>query len=76
MKLFDSIPFWVFAVAGVLISIAPVFPMPHLVEKILMLVDGKLVKPVDIFDLVWHSLFPVLLLVKSIRMAVLQKSAR
>jgi len=75
MKLFDSIPFWVFAVAAVMMAIAPLFPMPHLAEKVLMLLDGNLVKPIDIFDLFWHSLFPILLLVKSIRMGMQQKSA-
>ena len=75
MRLIDSIPFWVFAVAGVMMAIAPVYPMPHLAQKVLMLLDGTLVRPVDIFDLCWHSLFPILLLVKSVRMGMQQKAS-
>lgn len=73
MKYFDSVPFWLFAVAAIWMAIAPIYPMPHLVDKYLMLRSGSLVKPLDIFDLFWHSLFPVLLLVKTVRMAMLKK---
>jgi hypothetical protein len=41
--------------------------MPHALEKLYMLIDGSLTKPVDIFDLFFH-LFPALiLLLKGIR---------
>jgi hypothetical protein len=39
---------------------APMKPMPHVVEKILMLTNGTLSKPIDIFDLLLH-LFPLIL---------------
>jgi hypothetical protein len=35
--------------------------MPHVVEKLIMLKDGNLTRPVDIFDLFFH-LFPTILL--------------
>jgi hypothetical protein len=41
--------------------LAPFSPMPHLVEKLIMLKDGNLTRPVDIFDLFFH-LFPTILL--------------
>lgn len=50
--------------AALLLAILPwpVDPLPHLVQKIGMLADGTLTKPIDIFDLVWHG-WPILLLV-------------
>lgn len=38
-----------------LLGFAPFFPQPHIVEKIRMLLDGTLKKPIDIFDLIWHA---------------------
>jgi hypothetical protein len=43
------------------LGFAPFYPQPHIVEKIRMLLDGTLKKPIDIFDLVWHA-WPFLLL--------------
>lgn len=40
---------------------APYFSEPHLTEKIRMLADGILHKPIDIFDLCLHA-FPLILL--------------
>jgi len=42
-------------VAALLLGAMPLTPEPHLFEKLRMLMDGTLVKPVDIFDLFWHS---------------------
>ena len=44
-----------------LLGFAPFYPQPHIVEKISMLLDGTLKKPIDIFDLIWHA-WPFLLL--------------
>jgi len=46
-------------VAALLLGAMPITPEPHLFEKIRMLMDGTLVKPVDMFDLFWHS-WPIL----------------
>ena len=44
-------------------------PQPHVVQKIGWLMDGKLTRLVDIFDLFFHGiLFPGLLAIKLIRM--------
>jgi hypothetical protein len=45
--------------------LAPLKPMPHVVEKIIMLKNGMLHKPIDIFDLFFH-LFPLILLILKI----------
>lgn len=44
-----------------LLGFAPFFPQPHVVEKVRMLVAGTLSRPLDIFDLVWHT-WPFVLL--------------
>lgn len=54
-------PYPVLIAVAVLLGLAPFFPQPHAVEKLRMLVNGTLYKPVDIFDLVMH-LAPALLL--------------
>lgn len=38
-----------------LLGFAPFLPQPHIVEKISMLLAGTLKRPIDIFDLVWHT---------------------
>lgn len=40
---------------ALLLGFAPFYPQPHIVEKIRMLMDGTLNRPLDIFDLVWHA---------------------
>ena len=75
MKFFDRIPTGMFVVAALLMGLAPFYPQPHLVEKLTMLYAGNLVRAVDIFDLVWHSLFPVLLAVKLLRMRTPHKAS-
>ena len=47
--------------ALIFMLLAPFHPMPHVVEKILMLKNGQLNRPLDIFDLFFH-LAPLLLL--------------
>lgn len=41
--------------AAILLGLAPFVPEPHLVEKLRMLVNGDLRKPIDIFDLFFHT---------------------
>jgi hypothetical protein len=47
-------------IAGFML-IAPIFPMPHVAEKLIMLKNGTLRRPLDIFDLCFH-LLPLLIL--------------
>ncbi|RLL54738.1 hypothetical protein D8Y20_02865 [Mariprofundus sp. EBB-1] len=55
-------PMMMLIVAALLLGSMPLVPEPHLFQKINMLMAGTMVKPVDIFDLVWHS-WPVLWIV-------------
>jgi len=45
----------------------PFYPMPHFLEKLIMLKNGTLKKPIDIFDLFYHSVPTILLIVKLLR---------
>lgn len=58
----DRIPYLPLIVVSVLLLLAPYRPMPHVIEKLLLLKNGTLTKPMDIFDLIFH-LFPTLLLI-------------
>jgi len=49
-------------IAALLLGLAPFWPEPHLVEKARMLMHGELVRPIDIFDIFWHS-WPMLWIV-------------
>ncbi|MEZ5817220.1 MAG: hypothetical protein R3D44_09075 [Hyphomicrobiaceae bacterium] len=67
MAWLDSIPWWL-VVGGILtLGLAPHFPEPHIWEKLKMLAAGTLVKPIDIFDLVFHSVPWLLGLAKLVR---------
>ena len=46
---------------------APFTPEPHLVEKLRLLFQGALTRPLDIFDLLMHAAPSVLLAVKLAR---------
>lgn len=67
LKYIDSIPLMPLVVVAILMSLAPFSPEPHLLEKLRMLVNGELAKPVDIFDLFWHSFLIVILAIRLIR---------
>jgi hypothetical protein len=59
------------------LGLAPFSPEPHLVEKARMLFSGALTRPIDIFDLVLHGAFPVLLIARVIAaVAARQKSSK
>jgi len=48
-------------------AIAPITPEPHLVEKLRLLVQGTLVRPLDIFDLALHGTPLALVAIKLLR---------
>jgi len=65
--LLDKIPYKIIIPLAVWMLLAPFSPMPHALEKLNMLLNGTLTRPIDIFDLFFH-LFPALiLLLKGIR---------
>lgn len=60
-SLLEKIPYSVVIPLAVVLFLAPFRPMPHVLEKISMLIAGNLIRPIDIFDLCFH-LFPTLIL--------------
>ena len=70
MRWLDKIPFGPLAIGALLLGMAPFLPEPHLWEKLNMLTNGALTRPIDIFDLFLHGSLPLLLLVKLLRMAL------
>jgi hypothetical protein len=67
MQFIDRLPFSLLIVMTVLMLAAPFVPEPHLVEKMRMLAEGTLTKPLDIFDVFWHLLPATLLTVRVVR---------
>lgn len=63
----DKIPYTLLIVAAIFMLLAPFRPMPHLIEKIIMLKNGGLTKPIDIFDLIFHLTPTFLLIAKAYR---------
>jgi hypothetical protein len=66
LALLDRIPWELLIIGSLALGLAPFAP-PHLFEKIGMLFSGTLSKPIDIFDLLMHAAFPLLLLAKAWR---------
>jgi hypothetical protein len=64
-SLLDKISYSIIIPIAILMFLAPFRPMPHALEKMNMLLNGTLTRPVDIFDLFFH-LFPALILLLKI----------
>ena len=73
LRWLDKIPLPLLLLAAIGLGVAPVFPEPHLLEKIRMLGAGTLSRPIDIFDLLLHGTPIVLLAVKLARMALARR---
>ena len=65
--LLDRIPYPLLILLAVFMLLAPFRPMPHVLEKLIMLKNGTLNRPVDIFDLFYHLLPTILLALKTFR---------
>jgi hypothetical protein len=63
----DSLSYGMLVPIALLLGLAPFQPQPHLFEKIGMLAQGTLSRPIDIFDLLLHATPIVILLVKVVR---------
>ena len=68
LALLDRIPLGIFIAPTAWMAVAPIVPEPHLVEKLRMLFDGTLSRPIDIFDLFYHLAPMVLLAIRLERM--------
>lgn len=73
MQWIDNLPWGLVIAAAVLLGLAPFVPEPHLLEKLRMLSQGNLRRPLDIFDLLYHSLPIGILAVKVIRALLLKQ---
>ena len=71
MHWLDKIPFSLLVILSLTLGLAPFTPVPHLIEKIGMLISGNLNKPIDIFDLIMHA-SPIALLVMKMGRSVLR----
>ena len=70
MKWIDNLPLTALLLVALTLGLAPFSPQPHIVEKLGMLFDGSLSRPIDIFDLLLHGAPWILLALKLARMAL------
>lgn len=68
LALIDKLPFPTLLIIALTLGLSPFVPEPHLWEKLKMLADGTLTRPLDIFDLLFHGLPWLLLFAKLARM--------
>ena len=66
-NLLDKIQFPILIGIAAFMLFAPFTPMPHVLEKMIMLKSGTLTKPVDIFDLFFHLIPTIALILKVYR---------
>ena len=69
MRWIDRIPLFLLILLAAWMAVAPINPEPHLVEKMRMLSQGTLTRPVDIFDLLYHLAPMAILALRLWRMA-------
>jgi len=63
-RLLDNIPLHILILLCLTLGLAPFVPEPHIWEKLKMLSRGDLSRPIDVFDLLFHSLPWLLLALK------------
>jgi hypothetical protein len=68
MNWLDKIPLGLLVAVTIAMALAPFTPEPHLWQKLKMLAEGTLTRPLDIFDLFWHLLPAAVLALKLLRM--------
>ncbi len=68
MQFIDRFPLWLLIALTLFMLGAPFVPEPHLLEKMRMLSESTLTRPIDIFDVFWHLLPVALLAIKLARM--------
>ena len=67
LSFLDKIPYSILIIAAIFMLLAPFHPMPHVVEKLIMLKNGTLIKPIDVFDLFYHFIPTFILILKMLR---------
>ncbi|WP_316863456.1 hypothetical protein [uncultured Cohaesibacter sp.] len=71
-KILDQISFPTLLIACLTLGLAPFVPEPHIWQKLKMLTSGTLSRPIDIFDLLFHGLPWLLMLMKFFRDALVK----
>ncbi len=66
----DGISLSALVFASLLLGLAPFQPEPHVWQKLKMLADGELSRPMDIFDLFMHGTPILLLMLRLLRMGL------
>jgi hypothetical protein len=64
MKFLDKLPWGILVIACLTLGLAPFAP-PHIWEKLVMLKNGELSRPIDWFDLFYHGVPWLLLIMKA-----------
>lgn len=59
-----QLPLSILVILCLTLGLAPFLPEPHIWEKLKMLVSGTLTRPIDIFDMLFHGVPWILLLLK------------
>jgi hypothetical protein len=73
VNLLDKVPLSLLIVLCLTLGLAPFSPEPHLFEKLRLLINGALARPMDMFDLLLHGAPWLLLIFKLIRTVQLRK---
>ena len=76
MTWLDRFPLKWLVVVALWLGVAPILPEPHLIEKIRLLSQGALQRPIDIFDLLLHTVPLALLALRLWRDAQRRRAAR
>lgn len=70
-----AVPWWLLVAACLTLGLAPFRPQPHVVEKLGMLADGTLTAPLDVFDLLLHGTPWLLLVLRGVAAARVERDA-
>jgi len=68
MAFLDKISMTMAVFLALTLGLSPFIPEPHIWQKLKMLADGTLVRPLDIFDLMFHAAPWLLLFAKLARL--------
>ena len=68
LRWLDRLPLAALVVAAVVLGFSPFLPEPHLLQKLGLLYNGQLDKPIDRLDLLMHASLPLLLVLKWVRL--------
>jgi hypothetical protein len=71
VSIVDQLNWGVIIVLCATLGLAPFSP-PHIMEKVSMLIQGNLLKPLDWFDLLFHG-FPWIILILKIMASVIKE---